>query len=162
MATKDNEQTNVSNIYAIGDVLNGKPELTPVAIQAGKLLAQRLFQGSLIKTDYVNVATTVFTPIEYGTIGISEEDAVKTYGESDLAIYHTKFQAIEQVIVPHAGNDCFMKLICVKSKNELVVSNLVHIKKFICKNIYLQKIIFRKKLFTKKNSKNEVKSWIYL
>ena len=39
------EQTNVPNVYAIGDVLQGKPELTPVAIQAGVLLARRLFGG---------------------------------------------------------------------------------------------------------------------
>jgi len=31
--------------YAIGDVLQDKPELTPVAIQAGILLANRLFGG---------------------------------------------------------------------------------------------------------------------
>ena len=37
------EQTNVPHIYAIGDVLKGKEELTPVAIQAGKLLARRLY-----------------------------------------------------------------------------------------------------------------------
>ena len=36
------EQTNVANVFAIGDVLDGKPELTPVAIQSGKLLARRL------------------------------------------------------------------------------------------------------------------------
>jgi thioredoxin reductase (NADPH) len=35
------EQTNVPHIYAIGDVIHGKPELTPVAIQAGQLLARR-------------------------------------------------------------------------------------------------------------------------
>ena len=31
------EQTNVDNIYAIGDVLEGRPELTPVAIQVRRL-----------------------------------------------------------------------------------------------------------------------------
>ncbi|EHB00162.1 Thioredoxin reductase 3 [Heterocephalus glaber] len=35
----DVEQTNVPHIYAIGDILEGKPELTPVAIERGKLLA---------------------------------------------------------------------------------------------------------------------------
>ena len=29
----DSEKTNLDNVYAIGDVLDGKPELTPVAIQ---------------------------------------------------------------------------------------------------------------------------------
>lgn len=42
----DVEQTSVPYVYAIGDVLEGKPELTPVAIQAGKLLARRLFGAS--------------------------------------------------------------------------------------------------------------------
>lgn len=37
------------HVYAIGDILDGKLELTPVAIQAGKLLARRLFGGSFIK-----------------------------------------------------------------------------------------------------------------
>lgn len=36
-------------IYAIGDILEGKLELTPVAIQAGRLLAQRLYGGSTVK-----------------------------------------------------------------------------------------------------------------
>lgn len=45
----DGEQTNVPHIYAIGDILEGKWELTPVAIQAGKLLARRLFAGSSVK-----------------------------------------------------------------------------------------------------------------
>lgn len=45
----DEEQTNVPHIYAIGDILEGKWELTPVAIQAGKLLARRLYGGSTVK-----------------------------------------------------------------------------------------------------------------
>ena len=40
------EQTNIQNIFAIGDILDGKLQLTPVAIQAGKLLARRLFAGA--------------------------------------------------------------------------------------------------------------------
>ena len=40
-----NERTNVDNIFAIGDVVNGGQELTPVAIQAGKLLSRRLVTG---------------------------------------------------------------------------------------------------------------------
>lgn len=45
----DEEQTNVPHIYAIGDILQDKWELTPVAIQAGKLLARRLYAGSKAK-----------------------------------------------------------------------------------------------------------------
>lgn len=52
------EQTNVDNIYAIGDVIdessaNGRVlELTPVAIKAGQLLARRLFGSSDIKVRF--------------------------------------------------------------------------------------------------------------
>lgn len=49
----DEEQTNVPYIYAIGDILEGKLELTPVAIQAGRLLAQRLYGGSTVKVSFV-------------------------------------------------------------------------------------------------------------
>ena len=45
----DSEKTNVDSIYAIGDILEDKPELTPVAIQAGQLLAKRLFTDSTVK-----------------------------------------------------------------------------------------------------------------
>lgn len=47
----DEEQTNVPYVYAIGDILDGKLELTPVAIQAGKLLARRLYGGSSTKVN---------------------------------------------------------------------------------------------------------------
>lgn len=47
------EQTNVPYVYAIGDILEGKIELTPVAIQAGKLLARRLFGGRLEKVSFL-------------------------------------------------------------------------------------------------------------
>lgn len=42
----DKERTNVPNIYALGDILDGRLELTPVAIEAGMLLAKRLYAGS--------------------------------------------------------------------------------------------------------------------
>merc|ERR1719235_3039566 len=59
----EEEQSCVPHIYGIGDVLEGYPELTPVAIQAGRLLANRLFNNATKKMDYDSIATTVFTPI---------------------------------------------------------------------------------------------------
>lgn len=73
----ETEQTNVPHIFALGDVLEGRPELTPVAIHAGRLLARRVFGGSTQHMDYDNIATTVFTPLEYGCVGLSEETAIK-------------------------------------------------------------------------------------
>jgi thioredoxin reductase (NADPH) len=39
------EQSSTPNIYCVGDAADGRPELTPPAVQAGKLLGERLFGG---------------------------------------------------------------------------------------------------------------------
>ncbi|XP_021543037.1 thioredoxin reductase 1, cytoplasmic isoform X1 [Neomonachus schauinslandi] len=117
----DEEQTNVPYIYAIGDVLEGKLELTPVAIQAGRLLAQRLYAGSNVKCDYENVPTTVFTPLEYGACGLSEEKAVETFGEENIEVYHSYFWPLEWTIPSRDSNKCYAKVICNIKDNERVV-----------------------------------------
>ena len=90
------EQSAVPNIYVIGDVMDGCPELTPVAIHAGRMLSRRLFGGSPSSImDYRNVCTTVFTPIEYGTVGYSEDDAKREYGEDKVEVYHKYFIPLE-------------------------------------------------------------------
>ena len=39
--------------------------------------------------NYYNVPTTVFTPIEYGAIGYSEEDAFSKFGEENIEVKET-------------------------------------------------------------------------
>jgi thioredoxin reductase (NADPH) len=36
--------------------------------------------------DYEKVATAVFTPLEYGAVGLSEEAALEQFGESDVEV----------------------------------------------------------------------------
>uniref|UniRef100_A0A8I3WC71 Thioredoxin reductase 1, cytoplasmic n=2 Tax=Callithrix jacchus TaxID=9483 RepID=A0A8I3WC71_CALJA len=117
----DEEQTNVPYIYAIGDILEGKVELTPVAIQAGRLLAQRLYAGSTVKCDYENVPTTVFTPLEYGACGLSEEKAVEKFGEENIEVYHSYFWPLEWTIPSRDNNKCYAKIICNTKDSERVV-----------------------------------------
>lgn len=95
--TGDNEESNVSGIYALGDCAEGRPELTPPAIRAGKLLSQRLFGGSKELMDYDTVATTVFTPLEYSACGFSEEDAESKLGRDNIEVYHSYFKPLEWV-----------------------------------------------------------------
>lgn len=95
------EQTNVDHIYGIGDVQHGRLELQPTAVKAGALLARRLFGkaadgGPFTELmDYELVPTTVFTPLEYGSIGLSEEDAKKKFGAENIDTWHTKFVPLE-------------------------------------------------------------------
>lgn len=69
----DDDTTSVENIYSIGDVCAGRLELTPTAIMAGRLLAARLFNNGNRFMTYKYVATTVFTPIEYGCCGYAQD-----------------------------------------------------------------------------------------
>lgn len=112
--TDHKECSSIDNIFAIGDCALDRPELTPPAIQAGSLLVQRLFTGSHKVMDYQNVATTVFTPLEYGCVGLNEEQAITEYGEQNLEIYHSYFKPLEQVFNPQAeDNSCYAKVICI-------------------------------------------------
>lgn len=115
------EKTSISNIFSIGDCAHGRPELTPSAILAGKLLARRIFGGSSLLMDYENVATTVFTPLEYSCVGLAEEDAIKKFGEKGIDVYHTYFKPLEwNLNYEREPNSCYMKLICLKEERKVV------------------------------------------
>ncbi|CAL8082327.1 unnamed protein product [Calicophoron daubneyi] len=117
----DADMSTVENVFAIGDINAGKPQLTPVAIQAGRFLARRLFAGATELTDYVNVPTTVFTPLEYGACGLSEEAAIAKYGKENLEVYHSNFNPLEWSLPHRDDNICYMKLICNNKDKERVV-----------------------------------------
>jgi len=124
----DREQTNVANIFAIGDIVYGAPELTPIAIQAGKLLARRLFANAKNWMDYHQVPTTVFTPVEYACVGYSEEEAEDVFDAENLEIWHAKNNPLEHYSVKRVNvdgkemsNTIFFKVICDKSKGNKVV-----------------------------------------
>ncbi|GLE01710.1 hypothetical protein PINS_up010544 [Pythium insidiosum] len=116
------EQTTTPNIFAIGDVIDA-PELTPVAIQAGRLLARRLYNGETTLMDYDKICTAVFTPLEYGCCGISEEDAKAKFGEDNIEVYHQNFTPLEWSLSEHrvAASNCYTKVVCDKSRNKHVV-----------------------------------------
>jgi glutathione reductase (NADPH) len=87
--------TNVSRVYAIGDV-TGRLQLTPVAIAAGRRLSDRLFGGHPDRhLDYHNVATVIFGHPPIGTVGLTEAaardlhgDEVKVYRSGFVPMYH--------------------------------------------------------------------------
>lgn len=118
----DEEQTEIPHIYAIGDVIYGKLELTPVAIKAGKILSYRLFGGSKEKMDYVNVPTTVFTPLEYGSCGLTEEDAKAKFGADNIKTYHTEFKPLEWALNKlRPEPDAYVKVLVNTLDNNRVV-----------------------------------------
>jgi thioredoxin reductase (NADPH) len=103
----DEEQTNVPHIYALGDVLEdteggpAHPELTPVAIMTGVLLARRLFGGSKEKMNYDLVPTTVFSAVEYGCVGLSQEEAERRLGKDKVEVFVSRYNALESATGDH-------------------------------------------------------------
>ncbi|XP_068159545.1 thioredoxin reductase 1, mitochondrial isoform X1 [Drosophila tropicalis] len=114
------ETTNVGHIYAVGDIIYGKPELTPVAVLAGRLLARRLFANATQRMDYADVATTVFTPLEYACVGLSEEDAIKTYGEEEVEVYHGYYKPTEFFIPQKSVRYCYVKAVAERNGQQRV------------------------------------------
>lgn len=110
-----NEQTTIPHVYAVGDVIHAAPELTPVAILAGKLLARRLFGNSSELMNYKEVPTAVFTPLELGTVGFSEREAQEMYGEANVDAYVSAFAPLEWSITQlHSELSSFAKIVVLK------------------------------------------------
>lgn len=114
----DYENTNVAGIYAIGDI-TGKAALTPVAIAAGRRLAERLFDGKAdSKVDYENIPTVVFSHPPIGTVGMTEAEARMEYG-NDVTVYMSDFTPMRYALSEH-GSTTAMKLICAGSDEKVV------------------------------------------
>ena len=112
------QETSVPGVFAIGDV-TGQLTLTPVAIAAGRRLADRLWGGMAgRKLDYHNVPTVVFGHPPLGTVGLTEPqaramhgDAVKCYSASFVPMYHA---------LTAAKHKTRMKLVTVGAEQRVV------------------------------------------
>lgn len=109
-------RSSVANIYAVGDVTN-RINLTPVAIREGHAFADTVFGNTPRKADHADVPAAVFSQPSVGTVGLSEEDARKAYGEVD--VYRTTFRPMRATV---SGRDerILMKLV-VDAKSDRVV-----------------------------------------
>uniref|UniRef100_UPI00358EE1E6 thioredoxin reductase 2, mitochondrial isoform X1 n=1 Tax=Myxine glutinosa TaxID=7769 RepID=UPI00358EE1E6 len=115
------DETSCPGVYAIGDVAEGRPELTPVAIKAGRLLAQRLFAGSTTLMDYTNVPTTVFTPLELGSVGLTEEKAVTLLSHDLIEVYHAYYKPLEYSVPDRNSNQCYIKVVCEREGKQRIL-----------------------------------------
>ena len=95
------QNTTTPGIYALGDV-SGEKELTPVAIKAGRTLAERLFNGKTdAKMDYELIPTVVFSHPAIGSIGLTQEQAEAKYGAENIKVYQSTFAGMYSAITVH-------------------------------------------------------------
>ena len=88
-------RTNVSGIYAVGDVTN-RVQLTPVAIREGHAFADTVFGNNPRIVDYATIPTAVFSNPPIAGVGMTEEEARVSL--SDVKIYKSDFRAMKNVL----------------------------------------------------------------
>jgi glutathione reductase (NADPH) len=123
VATDDFQNTNVEGVYAVGDV-TGRAALTPVAIAAGRRLADRLFGGQpQRRLEYSAIPTVVFTHPPIGTVGLSEVDARARYNE-DVTVYVSEFIGMYHALTARKPRTD-MKLVCVGPEERVVGCHII-------------------------------------
>ncbi|QLB17812.1 glutathione-disulfide reductase [Mannheimia varigena] len=114
------QNTNVPNLYAVGDIIEGGIELTPVAVAAGRRLSERLFNNKPNEhLDYNLVPTVVFSHPPIGTIGLTEPQAIEQYGKENVKVYKSSFTAMYTAVTQHR-QPCKMKLVCAGKEEKIV------------------------------------------
>jgi len=112
------QATNVAGIYAVGDV-TGRIPLTPVAIAAGRRLADRLFDAQ--KERRLNddiVPTVIFGHPPIGAVGLSEAEARVRHG-AQVKVYTSTFVPLYYAMTtrkPHTH----MKLVTAGPEERIV------------------------------------------
>jgi glutathione reductase (NADPH) len=121
--TDEFQNTNISGVYAIGDV-TGRAALTPVAIAAGRRLSDRLFNGKTDRhLDYRLIATVVFTHPPIGTVGMSESEARAKYGDA-VKVYIAEFTPMYHALTTRKTHTD-MKLVCVGPEQKIVGCHVI-------------------------------------
>jgi glutathione reductase (NADPH) len=116
-------QTNVSGIYAIGDV-TGNTALTPVAIAAGRRLAENLYAGNSPRPmEYQTVPSVVFAHPPVGTVGLTEPEACRKF-PGEVIVYETRFTPMRYAL-SHARTATTMKLVCAGPDRNVVGVHIV-------------------------------------
>lgn len=113
------QETSIKGVYAIGDI-TGQAQLTPVAIAAGRRMADRLYGGMEgRKMDYSLIPTVVFTHPPMATVGLTEEKAKEEYGDDAVKVYRTDFVPMYYSLVRHKVKTA-MKMVVVGDDEKVV------------------------------------------
>ena len=112
------QQASTPGVYAIGDV-TGQLALTPVAIAAGRRLADRIFGGQAGRyLDYDLVPTVVFSHPPIGTVGLTEAEARDIHGDS-VRCYTSGFTPMYHALTGRQRR-AEMKLVTVGPEERIV------------------------------------------
>lgn len=118
VVTDARQDTNVASVHAVGDV-TARKALTPVAVAAGRRLADRLFGGQPdAQLDYENIPSVVFSKPPLGMVGLTEEAARELHGDA-VIVYRSRFTPMQWALAGGQGQS-LMKLVCVGSDERVL------------------------------------------
>jgi glutathione reductase (NADPH) len=110
--------SSVASVLAVGDVIDRRP-LTPVAIQAGRALADRVFGGKTTEMRYEDVPTAVFSEPPIATVGLTEREARERYGENGIRVYKSRFTPLIHALTGRKVQS-LVKLVVERSTDRVV------------------------------------------
>jgi glutathione reductase (NADPH) len=118
IAVDEYQETSVPGVFAIGDV-TGQLTLTPVAIAAGRRLADRIWGGQAArKLSYDTVPSVVFGHPPLGTVGLTEPQARAQFGAA-VKCYSASFVPMHHALTT-AKHKTRMKLVTVGPEERVV------------------------------------------
>ena len=125
VVVNEKEETSAPGVYCLGDDI-GKVDLTPVAIQAGRRLADRLFGNQPDSVmDYSNVPSVVFSHPPIATCGLTEPQAHERFGD-DVQVYKTTFaNSFYALAKDEEKRKTGMKLVCQKSTQKVLGVHMI-------------------------------------
>ncbi|MBY6004473.1 FAD-dependent oxidoreductase [Salipiger bermudensis] len=113
-------QTAVPSIYAIGDVTD-RVNLTPVAIREGMAFVETVFHGNPTPVDHELIPSAIFTQPEFGTVGLSEEQARE---QEPIEVYATSFRPMQTAFAGRPDR-VLMKLVVSQESRKVLGCHIV-------------------------------------
>ena len=118
------QNTSVQGVYAVGDV-TGQAQLTPVAIAAGRRLADRIFDGQGNRhLSYENIPSVIFSHPPVGTVGLSEAAARSRFGDASVRVYSSEFVPMYNALTSHKPTTV-VKLVTAGDDERVVGCHLI-------------------------------------
>ena len=117
-------RTSVRHIFAAGDITGHFPFTHMAAYEAAVVIRNALFWPLLQKTDFRVVPWTTFTDPEVARVGLTENEAKKKFGATNIHIYRTNFADNDRAQAEEETKG-FAKIVCKGRKNKIVGAHIV-------------------------------------
>jgi glutathione reductase (NADPH) len=121
--TDEHGATSVPSIFAVGDVTD-QIALTPVAIQAGRVFADRTFGGKKATMSYQGVATAVFSDPPIGTVGETEAAAIERLGPDRVRVFKAEFTPLMHTLTQRKSRT-LVKLVVDRDSDRVLGCHMI-------------------------------------